>query len=499
MRSSRLVLGTGLALWLVSGASVSGCGSSDDKKVAPDQVGGEGGETATGPGGNAGTGIAGDAGAGPAPIVGGEGGASPEPVGGAAQGGAGGAPTEPLLGLYVGEDGDDETGAGTADDPFATLMHAASVAMAGETIVFLDGTYEITATVTIPAGVALMAANTGAVTLTGNGALYNDLLSLSGDSHIEGLTLQSFGRAVFFGEGAAATGTLSIADSTFIDCSAICVHLTGSSSASLSNVDVIDGAGRGFRLDQDAVATLDGVTMAMLGDTLIEQQGQSQLTIKNSDLTIKPAAAFNYYCVAPNMNGVGSLTIEDSQLHGCDTAIRGSIPESMTLTRVEISDMSFGIELGYGFGGLGGTIRITDSDFHDFTYHAMRIGSGSNENHFEVRGTTFSNPAAAIWDCIQLDGGATSTVDFGTVDDPGGNTFLNGNAATTALRLTFQSVYVSAVGNTWIPSQQGADAQGKYAAAGGPGAKLEITAAVNTGRNYIKPYGDTTLLLAENP
>jgi hypothetical protein len=67
------------------------------------------------------------------------------------------------------------------------------------------------------------------------------------------------------------------------------------------------------------------------------------------------------------------------------------------------------------------------------------------------------------------------------------------------LRLSFQSVYVSAVGNTWIPSQQGADAQGRYAAASGSGAKLEIIAAVNTGRNHVKPYGGTTLLLAENP
>lgn len=57
--------------------------------------------------------------------------------------GAGGAPNDPPFnGSYIGPDGDDAA-TGTMDAPFETLAHAASVARAGDTIVFLDGNFTL--------------------------------------------------------------------------------------------------------------------------------------------------------------------------------------------------------------------------------------------------------------------------------------------------------------------------------------------------------------------
>jgi hypothetical protein len=539
-----------------SGVSASACGSSDAKKNAPRYSGGGEGGAATGEAGEGGTGglvgIAGDssggtltdAGATGSTSAGGAGAGPVEPNGGASEGGAGGADTEtPFRGLYIGEDGDDAA-PGTPEAPFATLAHAASVAKAGETIVFLDGSYTVGSVAVIPAGVDLMASTSGGATLTGSGTLLN----LSGDTRIEGLKFQSYTRVAYFGAGAAASGTVTIVDSTFINC-ATGLELSGSVAAvvsagsaavvgnggnafavlshsasldmtggilrnydaggivraatdsrvSLTDVRVEDGTGTVLTLRNDAVAELSGVTIATLGHTLIEQRDESELAINDSDLSIKPAAATVYYCVSNIVNGTGSLTITDSSLHGCGTAIRGGIYETMTITNVDFTDLAFGgMDLGVGASGVGGTIRITGSSFDELGYVALRIGSTGNLNDFKIRDSSFNCGSATQWGCLVFNGSNASTMDLGTVSDPGGNTFLHGNATQTAVQFQFQAVDITAVGNTWIPDVQGANAEGKYTAPAGSGNQLLVTKTTATERNYSMPYGGT-LLLAENP
>lgn len=555
----RSLSGMCLVVLVASGLWASGCGSSDSKKRAPRySAGGEGG-VATGDAGNGGTaaaaataGRAGDAGTGTVGDggtgngSGGDAGAGAvTPNGGASDGGAGGeGPVVPFHGLYVGEDGDDAA-AGTIDAPFETLARAVSVAQAGDTIVFLDGSYAVGTVAVIPDGVNLMANTSGAVTLTGqNGSLLN----LGGDTRIEGLRFQSYSRVAYFGAADQASGTVTLVDTTFTNCS-IGLELSGSTSlvvdvdeafvvgnggnafatlvddaslsmtggilqnygaggiiragedstVSLTSVQVLDGTGTALALRDDAVAELSDVTLATVGNTLIEQRDSSELTITDSDLSIKPAAATVYYCVSNLVNGTGSLTITDSALHDCGTAIRGGIYELMTITNVEFSDLAFGgMDLGVGFSGVGGTVRITGSSFDNLGYVALRIGSANNLNDFKIRSSTFTCAATTQYGCLQFDGSNASTMDLGTVDDPGLNTFSYAHATQPAVRFGFQAVNNTAVGNTWIPNQQGADAQGKYSAPTGSGEKLLITMPVGSGRNYQMPYGGT-LLLAENP
>ena len=102
-----------------------------------------------------------------------------------------------------------------------------------------------------------------------------------------------------------------------------------------------------------------------------------------------------------------------------------------------------------------------------------------------VRGTTFSGNGVGIVT------GQTRTCDLGTAASPGSNVFAN---AAINLRIE-RAATVTAVGNTWAASQQGADAQGRYAVPPGQSV-LEAVGPVTTGPNYLLVTG-ARLRLAE--
>lgn len=550
----RSLSGLGLASLFAAGVVASACGSSSDKKNVPRYTGaGEGG-------------LAGDASAGAGATTpqggdtAGEGGATPQPQGGAAgadttvAGGAGGAgvaggaaPTTPFHGLYIGPKGAD-TADGTADAPFKTLAHAASLAQPGDTIVFLDGVYLLGAVVatTIPDGVDLMAENAGAVTLTGSG----DLLKLAGSTRIRGLKLNAFGHVATYPAGTAAKGRLTIEDSTFVGCATACFDLPGSVEASvtsaadfivgdggntfaqlsdsaqlkvnggilqgygaagviratddttvaLSELQVLGGSGWALVADKNTVASLDGVTIATQSQGLIQQKGQSAVTVKNSDLSMQAATQFVYECFDIEMDGVGSLTVEDSKLHDCNTGFKGQVPATLTITRTDVYDMAFGgIDLNGVSTSIGGTVRITDSQFRLNKSIAARIQAGGTLD-LKVRGTLFSGATTNVtWQTVYLDGSGASLIDLGTGAEPGGNSFLSASASYTGLwiGMGLKASTILASGNTWTPLAQAADAQGHYSAAATPGAKLDVTSTV-AGQNYSKTYGGT-IRLAETP
>jgi hypothetical protein len=106
-----------------------------------------------------------------------------------------------------------------------------------------------------------------------------------------------------------------------------------------------------------------------------------------------------------------------------------------------------------------------------------------SQGYFVVRHCDFSGAAAQG---ISVSGGAQLTMrnstvsysgigvhlvasnslaDLGTSADPGGNTFRNNTKYGVQSDVTGTGTAVQAVGNTWIPNVQGADASGHYAAA----------------------------------
>ncbi|MDF3066732.1 MAG: hypothetical protein K0R38_2333 [Polyangiaceae bacterium] len=540
---------------ILSGAVFTACGSDDGKKNEPGRLpqGGEGGENSgdAGKAGSAGSSTAGSAGEpgaqGGAGDTGGTsgtaaGGGSEPTAGGNDAGGSSGAggegPEQPFSGLYIGVDGSD-TAAGTEAAPFETLAKAASVAQPGDTIVFLDGTFPMSnQVVKIPAGVNVMAKNAGQANITSGTSAA--VFELEGDSHFSGLKVTDAQYVLRFAGGVAAQGTVTIENSSFFNCTQLCLGLTGSASAvvlgsegevlgnggqgfaivsdtatisvsggilrnygsgaifrgrgessvSLSKVSFEGGTGPVLTLQNEAVGQLQDVKVAAASAMLFEQSNTSELIVTGSDIATSVTAS-NCFVV----NDGKLLEIEGSKVHGCGTGVKSLLPQELRLSNSEFYDHSVG---GADLSANGTRSVVIDGcKFYDSSLIGMRIGNGGTVLDLKMRDTSVDITSTANWHAIMLDGTNASTIDLGTLADPGGNTFLQRAASlSSAMRLQFQSVTIQAVGNTWTPSAQGANAQGKYVVSSGK--VLEDATAAN-GINYVKPYTTAKIRLAEIP
>lgn len=542
---------------ILAGAVFTACGADDGKKSEPgrQQQGGEAGDDGSGDAGRGGSGgtagssgsagTSGNAGE-PAGVGGAAGAGAGEPTGGTGEGGgadgaagAGGAPDEPpFRGLYIGEEGSDAA-AGTEAAPFETLAHAASIAQAGDTIVFLDGDFQLSnQVVKIKDGVNVMAKNAGQANITSG--VSAAVFELEGDTLISGLKVTDAQYVLRFAGAAAAQGTVTIENSSFFNCTQLCLGLTGASSAivigndgevlgnggqgfallsdtasisvsggilrnygnggifrgrgesivSLSDVSFEGGTGPVLQLQNEAVGDLEGVQVAAASAMLFEQSNDTELTVTGSDISTSVTAS-NCFVV----NDGNLLEIVGSKVHGCGTGVKSLLPEELRLIDSEFYDHSFG---GTDLSANGTRSVVIDGcEFYDSTYTGMRIGAGGTVLNLKMRNTSVDITSLANWHALMLDGTNASSIDLGTLADPGGNTFLQRAAsASSAMRLQFQSGTIYAVGNTWTPSAQGANAQGKYAVTSGK--VLEDATAAN-GINYVKPYTTTKIRLAEIP
>jgi hypothetical protein len=449
-------------------------------------------------------------------------------------------------GLFIGVTGSD-TGSGERTDPFATLAHAASVAESGDTIVFLDGTFDFppALAVVIPDGVNIAADHAGSATLNHTGGLpTSPLIEVTGTSAIDGIDFVGFGTVIradstddakltitsssfsnCYNSGtpvldvlntaqvyldgteddpdwgncpAFATvsdsGSLNIAYGTLHYVSAVgvtAITLDDEASLALSHVTATDGSRPLLLQYGSSTAAISDSTIKTLGNNVATLNDQSTFTLSHSDLSIAPTAPFAYGCIQNNANGEGAIVIANSYIHHCSNAVNGVIPAVLNIVNSEIYSMSFsGLEIQ---GGNSGVITISGSSFHDITTYGMRLfsgGGGSNIAALTVRNTTFTNMAEAL----RIQSAPGSTTDLGTMEQPGGNTF---QATTTGLTaLTALGTFISAVGNTWVPLEQSADASGHYTAAGGT--SLEVSTPGATGRNYSTNYG-ATIRLAQSP
>ncbi len=171
MKGSSLLRGG--ALLLLALGVMEACGSSASKKKIPVDPPAEAGEAGQAGEPNAAAG---------APPTGGTAGELAGAAGEAGSGGdagAGGAGPS-FHGLYLSPDGSDTNG-GSREEPFLTLAHAVSVAVPGDTIVFLDGTFPAIPSATIPDGVDVMADNSGAAKLA---CQFQNVFTLAGSSRI---------------------------------------------------------------------------------------------------------------------------------------------------------------------------------------------------------------------------------------------------------------------------------------------------------------------------
>lgn len=241
--------------------------------------------------------------------------------------------------------------------------------------------------------------------------------------------------------------------------------------------------GGGFlALNDTSKLTLSGVTLKNRTATGIAVNGAASLVVNNNSLIDSVGVAGN--CPTASaivIAGTGSVTVDSSQIsNGASSAIcaRSSTSAStIQVTQSTITHMANGICAEIGTGSTA-VVTISGSSF---TNNGNGINwAGLTGSNFDISNSTFTGNGFGI----SFDGsGGTlklrnSTVssntsvgagffhgvsaDLGTQAEPGGNT-LTGNT-TASLELGLVSVApLSAVGNTWNPLLQGADANGHYA------------------------------------
>lgn len=293
---------------------------------------------------------------------------------------------------------------------------------------FLDGQYESAGSgVLIPHGVDLIALHPRKATLH---ASAGDLLELTGRTRIVGLALVvDLGRALF---------------------------LRGAAQVDASEIR-ITGAGKRF----------------------VDLQDQAQLTLEDSELFMTPPdLTFSAYLLS-ELDGVGALIVKRSKLHGCVAGIYGQVPKALTVADCELYDFD---HAAIDLFGLGGNVTISGSSVRNTNALGIIFASTITLIHFELRNSEIAAGPAAWQGNLWLDGAAGSTFDLGTFAEPGGNVILGGSAASAGVTVHLASALVSAVGNTWVANQQGADAQGKYVVSDGD--TLELSGPLAIGFNY---------------
>ena len=566
MKRSSL-LRSGVLLLVVMGL-IAACGSGNNKKKVPGVPNGDGGEAGQGDAPNAGSAGKGGAGKGGASANGGNagdlGGAADEAgsggesgaVGG--EGGAGGA--GPVFhGLYVGIDGLDTNG-GSHDEPFLTLAHAISVAQAGDTIVFLDGTFAAAPVATVPDGVDVMAEHSGAAKLTCSANLF----TFAGSSRVEGLEFDACPQPIvaisagqltmvdlFFVSGGTETGAVHLGGTVkatltgasdhvysqgganlFFLSETASLSVTGgtfkagnnggfsgnglfrtanSAKLSLKDVVVVDVKQAAVSAGDTSTVTLDHAAMDLVGDFVVLLRNNPTFITKNGTrLALKPTADPGYECLRFELSG-GSVNIDDTEITGCNAAINSVLPTTLTISNSTLHhNDGLAMDLGsYQSSAPISTVTISNTEISDNGTAITQIHGGIRLGaailNLKLRGVTFKDIGGSATDAtdMYLTASNGSNFDFGTLADPGLNTFQT-NGLGSGLRFqsaNFSGLTVQAVGNTWTPNVQGADPQGKYAVpVGGPKTFDAVgPISVNSGAANYQLSTTTTLRLAEKP
>jgi hypothetical protein len=530
--------------------------------VKPGGDAGAAGEAGESSGGNAGEGqsgggtggsIAGSTGeAGAA----GEGGASGE-GGAAGEGGAGGAPPA-FNGLYVGPTGLDTNG-GTPESPFLTLAHALSVAAKGDTVVFLDGSYPPVAGVNVSDGVNLKAQHTGLATLDCNATL----LTFSGSSRVEGLTFsgcpqpivaKTSGKldlvAIKLVTAGATPGAVHIGGTVQATLTAPATHVytqgganlfyvdgdaslsvnggifkevgqggftgnglfrtAGNANLALSNITAVDNLQTLVATEATSKATLDHVIVDGLGPHVAYIRNSSQLTVTDSRFALKANAPQRYECIRSELYaGPGFISLTRTELTGCSVGINSIMPPALTLvdSKIHHNDV-LGIDLGSGQGTANTpSLTITNTEITDNATVSPTLSIGAR---FSVAGTVLTAKLRGVTlkgnggtkpntEGMRIEAGPGSSLDFGTLASPGGNTFQGTPLGVALFFIGPAGLTVQAVGNTWTPIIQGASQQGTYSVTAGK--TLDVLGPTPNVPNPLnfKLSTTTTIRLAEIP
>jgi len=437
-----------------------------------------------------------------------------------------------------------DTNPGTREMPRKTISAAAAMAGAGDTIWLLDGTWDDTVdpnlfrdcmqptAVFLDRGAVLRAVNPKQAGINGKGNPLcvrtvtiadirfsgNSVKSIDGQATLENVTLEGpagcGGSAAIDVSGTAKITLRNTATASVLGDNKVCAVGLARDSAELAVIGgtyfmVANGGASGsglFASSNSAKLSFDGVTVDGSGGGLV---AINMRAVPDTGLSIKDCtfvALQNIAIVGPGQDielrltnttirgakdsGVrwsnGHVIAIDSLFDGNGVPILGASGLELRGTRV-INSGFFGLTVSAS----SRPVVIENSEISGSAGHGIDIeGAGCK---VKMRNTVIANNGnngGVVLRCS----GAGSEIDLGKVDDLGRNTFAAPRANASSVFNSTAAATVFAVGNTWTPSVQGADASGKYSAVG-PGAVLEV--ATGVGANFQLASG--RLRLAENP
>lgn len=290
--------------------------------------------------------------------------------------------------------------------------------------------------------------------------------------------------------------------------------LVGSAKLELTGVDIADAGAT----DRGGVVGLVGPnTELVMTDSSIDGGpasapaiyadggGSPHITLVDSSITNNTVAGLQLGSENGPLSPVMSLsntTISNNRYGFLATGVYGPATVDLTITDSTIVDndiAAFHLTFGGTIDIEGGELSRNgdNQDTYWGTYGGLYLNSYAPSHVFDVklRGVSVNDTPSfggLTTAGVLIRATAGSTIDLGTVDDAGDNTFT-GSVRTGVELMTGNAATVSAVGNTWNPSVQAASAAGKYTAPAG----TQTSVTSGTGTNYIVTAG--TLILAETP
>lgn len=225
--------------------------------------------------------------------------------------------------------------------------------------------------------------------------------------------------------------------------------------------------------------------------------GNGELTMEGGTFDDSTVGNADSFC-APLFEGSGKITLKGVTVRHKGTIVRatgttlsvtgGTLDDRSTpfntgcLPSIDLSgsvnatfkDVTFGGGGQRAFGTdtfASGTLALTNVTLTGFTDYAINLNAFDNQPlAFSMRGSTVKNNAVGI----RVFGGVAA--DLGTVASLGNNVI---DANTTRGLENGATAIVNAAGNTWTANQQGAGADGKYAASleTGPAAGVNYSLA----------------------
>jgi hypothetical protein len=443
--------------------------------------------------------------------------------------------------LFVDPVGGDDAASGLRTQPLRTIGRAASLAQTGDTVYLLDGTHEIPF-VRFRPGITLRAVNVGGARVqllpATNGALIFD-----GSADLHGFDVTSNSAFGFF---QVSQGTLRVEALHYTapgPGTSAYPLVAASGTAQVELVAPADGEWCPTQCNTPFVAATDDARVVVTGGrlrnftqlyNLFSTGGRAALTLR--DLTIRDGSAQHVVALGNSglgrndsqvrlervtIRGVASLaavlvgfgasslvvdssTIADNPGVGVEFDSNGNYTPAVhtaTIARSVLARNLIGLREGLyararvvldtvevrGNTQSGLACRFTAEGCWLDVRGGLVAGGGdrgldavtegNKVNRVRLRGVTVRDNVGIGVDVTGLPG---SLWDLGTPTSPGGNRLTGNGGSSVFVRDPTNPAW--AVGNTWSPNVQGADALGRYAP--GPGGYQELTGPVAAGANH---------------